>query len=752
MAAPIEPMPLPHSRKAPRFSTTPYGFDNFFSDLEALIARAQIATDKAKIEWALRYAEEEGDPWNYVPCMITAKATGTNATWNVFKDEVRLCYPHLTSDRRYTVHDLEALIRRTSDLRDMTREDLGDYYRRFLTYSAYLLANRRITESFRNNAYLRGFPDDLREEIAGRLKIKKVDVVPDDGYDFEDIQEAANFVFSAGGVKKPVVKAEPGNAPMSELVQAMSNLTRIFTASLQNQQHQPPAQLPAPPRYPPQPPALPRYPQQPPPLPAPGAVFQQQNPSRWPQPNPDQYPQNCIFCSAPDHYMRNCPVATQYLQQGKVIRNAYGKLTLPDGSFPPRSIPGKNMRERVDNWYGAQGIQQELPQEPVSTNYLEGLDECVFSIDVTPQPQTSNLACDATGSFDQVQTLQAQIDSLREAQVLAIRQEGKKQFDGVEIMRRVGPPKRQPPPPPPVRNQPMQPIPANPAPPAPEVTGKPGARPDARPQGPMRPVTFPTKPAAVSDDQKFRYQAPVETNVKTSTLADRALDAQITISARELLAASSEVRRHVKDSVTNKKVSANLVGVDPLDTFLTTCFDPEPAPDAPTAAAYLDLIKYESSPASAAATLPLRVIYPSFGNGVEPECILDGGAQIVVMRRDVWERLRAPFAINKAIPMESANSGTHMTLGLLENHPVSLGPITIYLQIQVVENAPFEVLLGRPFFDVTSCQEISRPGGSHQIFLKDPENGNPYVFPTFPRPPRARPEGPPSGPAVNFHQ
>jgi hypothetical protein len=272
----------------------------------------------------------------------------------------------------------------------------------------------------------------------------------------------------------------------------------------------------------------------------------------------------------------------------------------------------------------------------------------------------------------------------------------------------------------------------------------------------MRPIAFPPKPPA--DDPKFRYQAPIESSTRTTELADRALNAQITISARELLAASPDVRRHVKDAVSSKKVSANTVEVDEVDAFLTSCFnfdddEPEGDRDREPVSAYLDLVQYDPSRASAAASLPLRVIFPSFGNGVEPECILDGGAQVVVMRKDIWEQLRAPIVANKAMPMESANVSTSMMLGLVENYPVQMGPITIYLQIQVVEHAPFEVLLGRPFFDVANCEEISRAGGSHEIRIRDPKNDNPYMFATFPRTrktPRPRPSD--SGAAVNFRQ
>jgi hypothetical protein len=250
-------------------------------------------------------------------------------------------------------------------------------------------------------------------------------------------------------------------------------------------------------------------------------------------------------------------------------------------------------------------------------------------------------------------------------------------------------------------------------------------------------------PKPTTDDAKYRYQSTIENGVKTTDLVDRALDAKITISTRELLAASSDVRRHVKEAVTSRKVSANVVEVDEVDAYLAGCFDDEPKE------VFVDLERYESG-ASAVASLPLRVIYPTFAPGINPECVLDGGAQVVIMRKDIWERLRTPISQSHAMPMESANASTTMTLGLVENFPVQLGPVTVYLQIQVVEDAPFEVLLGRPFFDITSCSEVSTAGGKHVIHIKDPKTGAPYVIATEPRvrkTPRINPDS-----AVNFRR
>ena len=228
------------------------------------------------------------------------------------------------------------------------------------------------------------------------------------------------------------------------------------------------------------------------------------------------------------------------------------------------------MKERVDNYWKQQF--EETGQDPigeiVATNFLEGPNECVFSFDVQPPSPTNDSGPSAyDDAIFEVQLLQTQIDSLREAQVLALEKGKKKvQFDGVEIMKQTGPPRpgapsnphtsgptvhaRGPVPP---RERPSNPIQQSNLPP--NVFGIPAAQAGDnqphRPQGPMRPVTIPPKPSA--DDPKFQYQSAIESAVKPNDLANRALDAKITISTRELLAASPDVRRQVKDLVTSKK-------------------------------------------------------------------------------------------------------------------------------------------------------------------------------------------------------
>ena len=107
------------------------------------------------------------------------------------------------------------------------------------------------------------------------------------------------------------------------------------------------------------------------------------------------------------------------------------------------------MCKRVDNVLNFQGRDN---RDTFATNFLEGPDECVFAFDIVPHIKQPTLP-NEPDNFEEVQVLQAQIESLCEAQILAIQK--KLKFDGVEIPARTGPPRRNAaiPPPPSCGNQ-----------------------------------------------------------------------------------------------------------------------------------------------------------------------------------------------------------------------------------------------------------------------------------------------------------
>ena len=473
---------------------------------------------------------------------------------------------------------------------------------------------------------------------------------------------------------------------------------------------------------------------------------QQQNNQRAPP------ARRCAFCSGTGHYVRYCEHAEAYVNDGRLRRdpNTF-KLSLHDGRMPPPHVRGQNLRELFDNYFrelASNNPARNQQQATTSANYLEGDFESVFAVDVSllePSSSSSDPASsDEVDRAKRIQLLQAQIESLGGAQVYANQQQGRKEvFDGVYPPPiKYGPPRN-------VQRDAPAKAPEQPAPnvfarpPPPRNAGQPGAQPNNNhlPRGPMKPVEYPAKPQ--DDDKKTHFRSSIESSIETKSLISRALDAQVTLTAGELMAVSPDVRRQIKDMVTSKRVAVNMVDSDDIDYDIASCFETQPE------SRVVDLSRYEA-PSTAHASLPLRVIYPSFGHGVTPECILDGGAQVVIMRRDVWAKLNFPITANKSMRMESANSSTYQTLGMLENIPITLGSVTVKLQIQVVDDAPFEVLLGRPFFDILSASERSKPGGHHSLEIRDPSDGTPYVFLTKPRMSNFRHNPAPAAAPINF--
>ncbi|KAI5982184.1 hypothetical protein EDC04DRAFT_2513152, partial [Pisolithus marmoratus] len=55
------------------------------------------------------------------------------------------------------------------------------------------------------------------------------------------------------------------------------------------------------------------------------------------------------------------------------------------------------------------------------------------------------------------------------------------------------------------------------------------------------------------------------------------------------------------------------------------------------------------------------------------------------------------------------------------------------LQIQVVDQAPFNLLLGRPFFFLLSSILCDFPNGEQSLEIHDPNSGQQLLVPTCPR-------------------
>ena len=87
--------------------------------------------------------------------------------------------------------------------------------------------------------------------------------------------------------------------------------------------------------------------------------------------------------------------------------------------------------------------------------------------------------------------------------------------------------------------------------------------------------------------------------------------------------------------------------------------------------------------------------------------------------------------------METANRATVRTVGKTNGLVFDFnGEVEVRLNAQIVEEAPFDVLLGRPFFAATSCVTKDHEDGKMEITLTDPESKKKVQVRTYERVPQ----------------
>ncbi|KAF8258332.1 hypothetical protein EI94DRAFT_1622905, partial [Lactarius quietus] len=260
-------------------------------------------------------------------------------SYNDFKTEMYCLYPGSSEDVS-TVHHLDALIGKHTQLGIKTATELGDYHLDFKTISKYLIGKNHMSKAKQAQAFFRGFQPELEQQIRNWLQIVKPPHDPRDPYDLDDIYNVANYVLHQANltavnhfgwsaqlglavqlVPTPsmTIKSELQAEIQSALKSAVAKLGKMFKAAIgaqQNQYHEP-----LPPRM--------------------------QGPLR---PN-GEGGSKCNFCGIPSHFMRECEIAAKYARMGKCKWNVENRIVLLSGAALPRSITGTWMRDRIDEYH-----------------------------------------------------------------------------------------------------------------------------------------------------------------------------------------------------------------------------------------------------------------------------------------------------------------------------------------------------------------------------------------------------------------
>lgn len=261
----------------------------------------------------------------------------------------------------------------------------------------------------------------------------------------------------------------------------------------------------------------------------------------------------------------------------------------------------------------------------------------------------------------------------------------------------------------------------------------------------------------------YKSRAPVEDELDLDAVVDGIMDLNVTIPLRSLAGVSNVVRDGLRKQVTrnrkvvgveeNKKVfhfeedndhpSMRCIDIEDLPAVecLLVSIEDVPGVEGPCWVAndpvvqYLESLKGEKPEEILVAreSEDLRAIYARVNNVRQEECLLDPGSQLVSMSKEMAVKTGLSWDPAVRINMESANKQIVRSLGLARNVRFSFGGVNIFLQVHILQDPAYRILLGRPFDTFTRSVVTNESDGNTTLLITDPNSKKQAVLPTYKR-------------------
>jgi hypothetical protein len=257
------------------------------------------------------------------------------------------------------------------------------------------------------------------------------------------------------------------------------------------------------------------------------------------------------------------------------------------------------------------------------------------------------------------------------------------------------------------------------------------------------------------EEPMYKNRAPVEIGLDIEKLVDSVLEMEVTIPLKSLAGVSGAIQKEIRKQVTKTRAqvdeqsqkkeastSANKVYIQDLP-FESTIVRESTRTELPVGSIVGGdpVLQYVMQNENAdfshltvgKMTEPLRSIYTKINGIGQEECLLDGGSMIVSISKKVAVQLGLVWDPAIRIDMESASNHVDRTLGVARNVPFEVGGLKLFLQVHVLEDPPYRVLLGKPFETLGSTVLQTFEDGTAEIVIKDPNTKRVAVVPTYRR-------------------
>ena len=254
----------------------------------------------------------------------------------------------------------------------------------------------------------------------------------------------------------------------------------------------------------------------------------------------------------------------------------------------------------------------------------------------------------------------------------------------------------------------------------------------------------------------YKSRAPVEIGVDIEKLVENVLDLEINVPLRSLAGVSTAIQKEIKKQVTKARLPTEQVAQVnlqeeqdglyievkdlPVAAFMTMTEVSDEIPEGSKVASdpvIQYLLEHEDADPKdlivAKPNAPLKTIFMKVNRMGQEECVLDGGSEIVSMGKAVAIAMGLTWDPLLSCTMGGSTNHKERTIGIACNVHMGAGDVVAYLQIHILENPPYKILLGRPFDVLMKSQMRTRTDGSSEIELTDPNTGNVAVVPTYDR-------------------
>ncbi|KAF8225525.1 hypothetical protein L208DRAFT_1305936, partial [Tricholoma matsutake] len=375
----------------------------------------------------------------------------------------------------------------------------------------------------------------------------------------------------------------------------------------------------------------------------------------------------CIFCGLTGHFISNCLVCQSYINEGKCKKNTEGKIVLPNGQFTPQSIPGHFIKDRIDEW------TRQNP--PSNLTPLLMYNIAPLTVSSMPSRGVYQITDLSTTAKDHIAQLEQEIYALQiERFVLQL-------------------------PAPSISSTATNPPTSNTAP---SLTSEKTSQLVIHPYNGAKESSYLpphkhnfTLTGKAKDGPSYHTQAPIQKDKITKDVFTRSMKTPIiTLTPEELLLLSPKVHMKWKEQVTAHHTqqpkgnnTTNLLHDDifvidnPYKTYISSlCPGEIPKP-------FIAVKELHS----------IRLVVMNVNSRNSVESVVDLGSSIIAMSEEVCHELSLAYDPLIHIPLQLANGGIDQSLGLAWNIPCKVSSITLYMQIHIICDPAYNILLGQPF-------------------------------------------------------